>query len=225
MINISETLVANISKNYLFYIPSSIYNDIEAKGISAMIPNEAYDTILYFKKDVGAVSEDLEKNAPLGVFQKKNILQSNLLLLLENKPDVNADVFKLIIEDYKKHIECHLFITNWLAANVITAFPDVSKSILVAFKNQSQFFKEHYLQLEQHFQISPETPQFKNTDLFKAFKSVIPETNLKTESHEDTEAPKPKTSKRKKREKLKINDEETELFLLKTVFNVDIPEE
>jgi len=221
MINIQEQLVSNISKKYLFYFPSSIYSEIENSVIAGMIPYETYDIILYNKDKVGAIAYDLENIATADILNKNSLLKNNLLLLIDSKTKVSANAFKFILDDYMNLINSHVYITNWLFNNVKKKFPELSNIMFNAFKNQSNFFNQHSLQLEQHFQLRSQEPNLDTLDLMKTMKMSFSPPTVKADAPQLDVSSKPQTSIPLKKTKPKISDEEIDQFLLKTVFGVD----
>ncbi|WP_458626001.1 hypothetical protein [Winogradskyella sp. PC D3.3] len=222
MIDISEKLIENITKKYILFFPSSVYSEIEDSMIAGMIPKESYDIIAYNRDKLGATTHDIEKIALVDILNKNKILQNNLLLLLDTKTKVNAEVFQFIIDDYKKHMDCHLVITSWMVDNIKITFPDLSNTIFNAFKNQNLFFRNHYSQLEQYFKLSPQAPKLDSVDVLKNIKMTFSNTPLKNEVLEESKNSKPKISTPTKKIKPQFSDEEIDNFLMKTVFGVDL---
>lgn len=220
MTDISEQLIANITKKYIFFFPSAIYSDVETSILAGMIAKDSYDVIAYNQDQLGAITHDIEQIALVDILNKNKVLQNNLLLLLDTKDKVSKNVFQFILDDYKQHMDCHVFITSWLVDNVKHTFPNLNISIFNAFKSQHLFFRNHYAQLEQYFNLNPLDAKPDRTAIFKNMKSTFSIPAFDKASSVVPVKPKPKTPK--KRPKLQIDDDAIDHFLLKTVFNVDL---
>ncbi|WCO00563.1 hypothetical protein [Psychroserpens ponticola] len=222
MTDISATLIENTSKNYIFYIPSTMYAMVENSEFKGIIPKDEYDTIVFYEDKTKIRTSNLGKIILFKVLNKKDDLKNNLLSLLEAKTTLNKAVFDIILNDYQEHLKCHLHITSWMYNHINKFFHDIDETLANAFKFQAQNFAAHSLQIDQHFQLKNEDRHFDTIDVIKNLESTFSTSEVKNNIFKNKNSSKKETLTPLQKSKASIKDEDIDLFLLQTVFNVEL---
>lgn len=223
MTNISANLIANLTKNFIFYIPSSMYAMVENSEFKGIIPKEDYNKIIYYEDQLKIRTTNLDQIILLDILNKKDILENNLVMLLEAKTALNLTAFEIVLKDYKKHIDCHLQMNLWMYNNLTISIPTIEDVIINAFKFQSENFKEHCSQIEHHFQIQNQDLKLDDDVVVKNLETIFSENDLKNNMFKDIHNSKSEANtKSTKKKKPIISDQDIDRFLLQTVFNVEL---
>ncbi|TXE16019.1 hypothetical protein ES692_13955 [Psychroserpens burtonensis] len=224
MIDISQIIISNITKRYIFYIPSSIYSLIESSDFKGIIPKERYDCIMYYNETGTLIDTDVEDIGLMEVISKKSILQKNLVALLESKSTLSPAAFDVILKDYVIQIESHQYVTSLMYENITTVFPNIADVLVSSFKFQAHIFNDHYTQLVSHFQLKNKATNLNNKNVLKNFRTTvskgylqkdIAKDNVQKSSFKNLSTP-PSSGT------YKMTDAEIDLFLLQTVFGVAV---
>jgi len=220
MTNISANLIENISKKYIFYIPSTMYDVIENSEFKGILPKDEYDTIVYYEDKTKIRTSNLGKIILFDMLNKKDDLKNNVVRLLEAKTSLNKAAFDIILKNYQEHLSTHLHISDWMYKHIKKFFPDIEETLANAFKFQAQNFTDHSLQIAQHFQLKNEDRHLDNKDVIKNLESTFSTFEVKNNAVENKNIPKIKNLAPLQKSKASIKDEDIDLFLLETVFNV-----
>lgn len=220
MTNISANLIKNITKKFIFYIPSTMYAMVEDSEFKGMLPKEEYDTIVYYEDKSKIRTSNFEKIILFDMLNKKDDLKNNVVILLEAKTSLTKASFDIVLNDYQEHLNIYLHITDWMHSHIKNFFPDLDETLTNAFKFQAQNFKDHGSQIAQHFQLKNEDRNFDKDDVIKNLESTFSTSEVKSNIFKNKNIPKTKPLTPLQKSKATIKDEDIDLFLLETVFNV-----
>ena len=224
MTNISTTLIENLTRNYIFYIPSEIYTTVENSEFKGLVPKEEYDKIVYYESKSKVRTTNLDQMILLDLMNKKEVLKQNVILLLEAKTSLSSPAFNIVLKDYQNHLKWHVHVSSWMHENLKSSFPNVKDVLINAFQFQSKNFRSHHLEIESHFQLNHEDVQLNNIDVINSLKTNFPETSKQNTvfNINQTNSEKSTISEEYIEEKQIITDEDIDDFLLETIFNVEL---
>lgn len=223
MTNISATLIENLTKNYIFYIPSSIYRIIEDSPLKGIIPKDEYDRIVYLEDKSKIRTTDLDQMILIDLIRKKDNLKQNLITLLDVKTSLSSAAFDEILKGYQNHLKWHLYVSSWMQKHLKSSFPNIKDVLINAFKFQTDNFSTHSIEIERHFKLNQEDINLNNIDVINNLKANFGDTEKKKIFHVNPNFNlKPTSFKALEKEKSAITDEEIDNFLLETIFNIEL---
>ncbi|GAL82773.1 hypothetical protein JCM19274_4010 [Algibacter lectus] len=113
--------------------------------------------------------------------------------------------------------------TRWMFVNIDKTFANLDVGIINMFKFQAEQFQKHIEELNNHFKIQPNKVSNETIALLEQLKDTYASAELKITPPEPIQ-PLPVSEKAKptKKQKLIIDDDEIDKFLLSSVFNVDL---
>lgn len=206
----------NLTRAYIFYVPESLYHELQNSLLKDIIPIDATNTITFMDSDRN-ISTKITPVNKVQIISKGNILEENIFLLLDAQAKLNLEQFGYLLKKYRNHLDTHTYITNWMANNINKFFKDVSDVFKNMFITQSNTFKEHHDLIITKFgfvESKLRSNRFKEKFASPDFKFTIP--NLVKGKVEN------KTSKPRKNKTVIISDDEADAFLLESVFNVEL---
>tara|TARA_R110000751_G_scaffold179809_3_gene286180 strand:- start:461 stop:1135 length:675 start_codon:yes stop_codon:yes gene_type:complete len=224
MTDISQIIVRSITKSYIFYLPQTIQPIVEDSDFRSIVPENGYNTIVYYNDLGKSMTSGLEDIILLDILGKQRILKNNLVLLLDAKSSFSNASFHIILEDYKKQIEFHNYATSWMYKNINDVFPNIDDVFISAFKIQANYFDVHYSQLEEHFQFKKEEVNLDSNQVLKNLESTFSKNSPEGISFKLNSAQfgKTKTSTPIPKKKIVVTDEEIDEFLMQSVFGVKL---
>ncbi|AOW20760.1 hypothetical protein [Urechidicola croceus] len=215
-----ESLLGNLYMPMVFYVPEHIIPDDMKKIKAEFKENNFFNTIIAI--DENGYNFELKKKKNVGVlFSKINNLQRNTMKLLDAKEIMSPRQFEFLYNRYLVLIRFYVRISNWMGDNIISEIEGVKEWIVRLFVNQKIILNDHMNDLNKYF-ASNKTIEISSEKVIKNFDEFFPQFDsfkIKNEKEIDKEEVIKVKSKRKKRKI--ITDEEAELFLLKSVFNID----
>jgi hypothetical protein len=218
-----NTIKANLIRIYIYYIPSKLKEYISKTSFYNMIMESDYDVIAYANKE-SEHTKDITDSIPFDMIEKAQILKHNIFILFDKKKSVQPNEFSYFLDKYLENLNYYTFIAKWLYSNLSASFPNVKADVKYMFEFQAYTFNKHLQEINKHFGIVDNTPVINEKDILDHFdasfhteyKQLEPVSeNLKI-SHSKLPI------KSKKVKKILVTDEETDAFLLETVFNVKI---
>jgi len=219
MTDISQIIVKNLIKCYICYLPRTLKSKIEDSILKNIVPEEGYDSIIFFDKLGKSMTSGIEDIVFINILGKERILKTNLVTLLEAKSSFSDAAFTIILEDYRKQIEFHKNATSWMYENIKVIFPNIEEVFIRAFKFQANYFDDHCSQINEHFRVITQTD--KDLKHLKSTSSISKINSLQVNPIQcqkpQNPTPFPDPIPKKKRV---VTDEEIDMFLLETVFNV-----
>ncbi|WP_040281019.1 hypothetical protein [Psychroserpens damuponensis] len=227
MTNISQIIVKNLTKCYIFYLPRTIQPTVEGSYLKNIIPDEGYDSILFYDNQGKSMTSGIEDIILINILGKERILKMNLVTLLEAQSSISKAAFNIILEDYQNQIELHKNATSWMYENIKVVFPNIEDVFISAFKIQANHFNVHCSQIHEHFRFIKQEDKvlkhLKSTSFSSEVKSVKldqlqfqkPQNPTSTSISTSTPISIPK-------KKRVITDEEIDAFLLESVFSVKL---
>lgn len=221
--DIFTTIKDNLTRHYAIYLPTALFSKLKGSIYEGVLPKDAANTLFYICNPKEIIS-DVREFSIIRLLGKSDILGDNLFKLFEAKNNLEKEHFKVLLDKYKDHVEGHVFMTRWMYVNIDKTFSNLDISIINMFKLQAEQFQNHSTELNNHFKIEPNIIPNETTTFLEPLK----ETYEASAELKDTIPPAvkvqpvSKTSKPIKKQKLIIDDNEIDRFLLSSVFNVDL---
>lgn len=224
MTNISTTLIENLTRNYIFYIPSAIYTTVENSEFKGLVPKEEYDKIVYYESKSNVRTTNLDQIILLDLINKKEVLKQNVILLLEAKTSLSSPAFNIVLKDYQNHLKWHVHVSSWMDENLKSSFPNIKDVLINVFQFQSENFRSHHLEIDNHFELNLEDVKLNNVIVINSLKTNFPETSKQDHVFNINQhiSQKSALSEEPIEEKQIITDEDIDNFLLETIFNVEL---
>jgi hypothetical protein len=223
MKDIFDNLRDNITSSYLFYVPLNVYEMIQDSGLKDIIPMEATDVILYIDSKKRSTVNPKEFNR-IEIVAKSAVLDENSFQLFNEQRNLPESEFQFLLNKYYEHLNAHHYITQSLCHSLTKWFPDVEEDIKQLFTLQAQIFEKHYKNIIQNFNIGKEAGAFKTNSIISRFEnsySNSKELNIKVPTFETPENDSSQLRPQRKKKPILITDDEAEIFILESVFNID----
>lgn len=212
---ILEKLLLNLRVSYIFYIPKDLLPKEELEKLHPDLVKDIFDQIIGLDKE-GTPNPNY-KLYILDIMDKRSLLKQNTMALLEAKVKMDEASLNYILEEYKKHLDGHLHISNWLNTHLQKYFPKEYPEVHSLFLHHNNSFIDHSKELVTLFNLEINTPlkndpvkEFKN--LFLNEKSAENVVNQSTISTVEKWLIKPVKE---------ITDDEIDHMLLNQVFGLD----
>ncbi|WP_338733473.1 hypothetical protein [Mangrovimonas cancribranchiae] len=207
-----DTLRNNLTRSYVFYIPSKVYDDIQQTQLKDIIPYHITNTIV-FLDDNNNPTEDTDELSKVELISKSNLLEKNIFTLIDAQESLTESQFKHLINKYWEHVETHTYLTHLMCTHLSEYIKDVSKNVSDMFALQSNYFSTHHSEIKRTFGVLL-TSMFNNTLLtYSKKKSNINKTPLKNKKTVSSKKKPPKKPQL-------ISNEKADRYLLETVFNI-----
>ncbi|WP_412983897.1 hypothetical protein [Pontimicrobium sp. IMCC45349] len=212
----------NLLRSYIYYIPDSLFENINKTAYKNLIKKTDLNKVSYFDEDrIG--STNLSNINTIDFVTKSKYLQENILQLFKAKETINAIEFQFVLDAYKEHLGIHTFLTEQMAKHLKTYIKNVTPTIENLFQKQAQDFAKHFQQMTVHFG-AIEKPQFSDKNIVERFKEKFSQPlaeKLEFPKINTVDTPIIKKEKKPRKKQPIITNEEADNFLLETVFNVD----
>jgi hypothetical protein len=220
--DIFTTIKDNLLKHYIIYVPTVLFSKLKGSIYEGVLPEDAANTLFYLFNPKEIIA-DVNEFSIVTLLEKSDILEGNLFKLFEAKKTLEEGHFEVILDKYKEHLEGHVFMTRWMYINIDKTFANLDVSIINMFKFQVEQFQKHSEELNNHFKIIPNKVPNKTIALLEQLKENYTSAELKITPTESLKPlPVSKKPKRTKKQKLIIDDNEIDKFLLSSVFNVNL---
>lgn len=217
-----KTLQNNLYYNTLFYVPKSVYHHLMTLGLDKLIPFHKLNTLIYHNEEGLFLKVDYKIDF-YKIMSKTSLLNDNLFRLTDEKKQFAEGDFKMLLNKYLEHLNALVYVTSWLDSNSIQFIPHTNDANKKALKAQAINFKNHLNEINSQFGLFPPSKkQFDLDVIVKTFKNVK-NSQSKIDVVKKASSPEiEKNTKRQKKEKpILITDQESENFLLETIFNID----
>ncbi|MWW23153.1 hypothetical protein [Algibacter lectus] len=220
--DIFTTIKDNLLRHYIIYVPTILFSKLKGSIYEGVLPEDAANTLFYLFNPKEIIA-DVNAFSIVALLEKSDILESNLFKLFEAKKTLEEEHFRVLLDKYKEHVEGHAFMTRWMYVNIDKTFANLDVGIINMFKFQAEQFQKHSEELNNHFKIQPNKVPNETIALLEQLKATYASTELKITPPEPIQ-PLPVSEKAKptKKQKLIIDDDEIDKFLLSSVFNVDL---
>ncbi|RSK40401.1 hypothetical protein [Mangrovimonas spongiae] len=194
-----NTLRNNLTRSYIFYVPSKVYDDVQRTQLKDMIPYHLTNTIVYMDDDRKTI-EDISEFNKVEIISKNSLFDENIFTLIDAQSKLSAPQFKHLINKYWEHVETHTYLTNLMYTHLSEYIKDASKNVSDMFLLQKDYFSTHHTEIKRTF----------GALLTSRFTNALISYNKKPVQ----------TKKQKPKKPQIISDEDADVFLLETVFNI-----
>lgn len=210
---IFEELRDRASYPFLFYIPKSYVEVFMEEKLLNEI-DWAFDVLIVARKKMDIIFID-DKDESQEVFKKQSALKENLFDLAEYESVLNPAQFSILINNYKDHLFAMQYLAALLVMDVHSSKDERYKKYLGHFTLQNAAYVLHKSGIDKDF------PSFRKTQAEEDFmrECVMINLNIPEILQEEIAPPKQKVKKKKQ---LYIADEESQKYLLETVFDIKI---
>lgn len=222
MNHILHTLRDNLLRCYIYYIPDSIFDDLNKTALQGIINRSDLNTLGFFDNNINS-STNFNNLNTVDFVTKSNQLEDNILALFKAKEELHDTEFQYILGNYKEHVGSHAFITDFLQRNLSHYIKNVDPHIISLFQMQMQVFDTHLIKMRQLFGAIEKPKTYRDQYLLNQFKDKFskPGLKIKVPAVKSTLKPPNKTvNKLKTKKKPLITNEEADAFLMETVFNI-----
>jgi len=215
-------LLDNVKRTMIFYIPSSLFENLQKKHIDELESFGFLNTLFYMdtQGDPKSIKDSIEY---IRLLSKDKILKSNVFELLDMKTRLDKNAFHYIIDDYFKELEAQVFLTEAIKKEAKETAINYVPQIQAYLELQYKQLIEHQEELKQKF--GSWKSRFEIERIFGGFKTTSPNIKLDKKVLEipnaDSKSDRTKVRKSVKKERLKINEAEVDRYILETTFGVD----
>jgi hypothetical protein len=234
-----EALIEVLIHHVVFYIPQEIIPNELVEQINHRNGVGTFDELLVMDLNQGWLGYEHEKYQTLLLIKHKN-LEENLFKLLKKKVEIDPTEFKYILDKYVKQVEFYLFMSTWLNNHLVFYHKEkVDMEIQSDFRFQYNYFKKHLADLVKHLYPTIDYVFKQEYEIMEVLENYIPDlitrmgfenidaevltdiinTELKSDVINSIQ-PKIKKEKQAKKKLVLITKEESDEFVLKTVFNI-----
>ncbi len=216
------TIKDNLLRYYMVCVPPIVIEELKKTVYNGIIPEHIVNKLLILEnKNEG--STDLNDFSILKLIAKQDIFESNIFQLFEAKNNLAEEHFKVLLDTYRNHVEGHVFATEWMSNYVAKTFKELDITIINLYKLQAKYFDEHQNELITHFEIQTNKAIKANSPTLEQLVNDYPPEEIKVNvPSNDKKGAIKMTKAHLKKQKLIIDDNEIDRFLLSTVFNVDL---
>lgn len=228
-------LTTKLKNDLVFYIPKALFdiNTLNTLELDENI-NLLFDNVLIIELRNGAFVFDSKEDISRCI-RKPEELTEIIFLLLEKKSELQGFQFSYIVDKYFEQVEFWFYISNWLSLNT-EKLDSADFKFRGLFKTQQKYYKQHLEDFIRNFYPNKTHIPNDKLDILKLIKvnfkdltnttfnrEILPEktkevfTNLIDEKQKEV-----KKIKVKAKKKVLVTEEESEKFILRTVFNIDI---
>ncbi|QNM84603.1 hypothetical protein H9W90_10380 [Polaribacter pectinis] len=163
------------------------------------------------------INYHLEADTDLQLLLKKqDVLKKNLFLLIDYKQNLEPEQFEYLEKNYKQLLYVCMYFSQEMLRVLKVSKEKHLKKYLHLFELQDIHYQKHFTAIEETFPSSEEekkTWYTSDTINYEKLKENIPLDNNRDD----------KTSKKVKKKRQKyITDEESQMYLLESVFNIKI---
>ena len=131
-----NTIISNLSRSYIFYIPKRYYHYIDPTFISDIIKPNMVNTVYYSNLEQEVHSNPSAIDG-LEILKKENLLDNHINDLIALKINLTPEEFKHTMEKYGEYIGIHCILTQWMYKNVKT---DKSEAFFLNTTEFPRFF-------------------------------------------------------------------------------------
>ena len=226
-----KDLYYTFGKNFLgasiLYIPKSVLELSRELNFNTKSWTKFTNKILVFEENGNNyfIEDDV---VSITIFQKKNLLESNMLYLLKLKEEFLPITFAYILKKYKEQLIAYRGISQWLTDNVSIHIPNLTIDQKSAFKIQNDAFLAHQMEFMEIFgelmNAMPQKVLSEKSDTIKETLHVVLESQQEAQftSIGNKEAM-PSTNRKIKMMNLKkLTKSYADELILKQIFNLDI---
>lgn len=232
---IYDAYIDILLEGYIFYVPKKVFSSFLLEQFEGKIDDDYFDNAhLIVKGDFGKGGlRELQRLQ----FEKVTKLEGIYFDLVQLEQDLSQKQFEKLIHKYIDYVEFLASLAKWFAEHLGTYFEiEEDMEAYGLFANQWNHFSMHFLELYRAFGesykyqitafysveefIGKYLPDF--VGRFEKFSRKFPFDYEEEDFIETTPIvkPTPKKQKKKKQKRVLITDEQADLFLLETVFNV-----
>lgn len=217
LIDLYNELKENLIYPFLIYIPLEVVvEELDQQTIDSLIENGfPFDRILYVRNSLD--SSLLNEDSNLSDFiTKNNYLKENFFAIAQYEEILSEKNFNRLLKMYLDIANTYHFFSNIFISTFSLNTNKNLEKFHSFFLMQEQLYCKHLEDLYfaySQFKIHSE----KHFNLLEFINTEIAENDSHTLNNQETKS----TRKKAKKEKL-INDEESTIFLLKNVFNVEM---
>jgi hypothetical protein len=218
-------LQVQLSVPFVFYIPSSIVPEDKKQVLETPVCKAVMDQIMLIEKNATDFRV-LSAESVSPILTKAAVLDKNMFLLLKQKKKLSSSEFSFLLDKYSELLYFFRVISEWMSKNIRSLDTPLSKETAIYFESQHLALENHEQAFRKYFPLYKISVS-KAIDWSRVTKNDFPplaqlttkevEKGLKSILASDK---KPAVKKEKKAPLL--TDEQSQRYLLETVFNVKL---
>ncbi len=218
-----NTIISNLSRSYIFYVPKRYYHYIDPTFLSDIIkPNMV--NIVYYSNLQQEVHNNPSAIDGLEILKKENLLNNNVIDLIALKNNVSPEEFKHTMEKYGDYVGIHCILTQWMFKNVKNDIPITPSKTESMFQVQANAFDKHANKLESYFGEETITFEVDGNHILEIVSETLeelPEVDINNEIEIPTKQDKKEEPVKTKQQKSLMTDDKARKYILETVFGID----
>lgn len=242
-----EELLEVFFHKFIYYVPSEIIYGNVKELLKDQIADDFYDTFYFIDNTLGSGAFDNSDVAEVNTYLvgKRSFLEQNTFKLVEKSEEYTELEFQVLLEKYYEYLMLFIDITQWLSENVKKYHGEaVHLGIIGGFHLQMQFFITHLkdvcnhfgslLDLDRDFNFTVEqfVLQYLPDILSRYDKIIDAQVAIASKVHTKEQKEQSTTKdnsiqirsvqkRKRKKQRLKLDDNEVEALILAKVFNVE----
>ena len=214
-----ERLNKNVYTPMVFYFPYDVLPFIAETAVKELEEQDFFNSmcIIDSKGKVSSLSGNFQS---IEIFGKSKILKSNFLQLLELEGKMKVETFSMFIEEYRNTVSSFDYIYTWMVENIARDIPKKDISYRNIFELQAMDMKQHLFEIEERFigRSAKAKGELNFERIIEDTKSLFP---VKEGSDATQDGTVKKLKSKRKKKTMLPREEEIDLWLLESVFNVD----
>ena len=220
---ILNTIISNLSRSYIFYVPKRFYHYIDPTFLSDIIKPNMVNTVYYSNLEQEVHSNPSAIDG-LELLKKENLLDNHINDLIALKNNMTPEEFKHTMEKYGEYIGIHCILTQWMYKNVKTDIPLTTSKTESMFQVQANAFDKHANKLDSYFgeeNIITEADDNHVLEILSETFEELPAAEIKKQDEIPTQSEKKEQPKKAKQKKSLMTDKKAKNYILETVFGID----
>ncbi|MFC0604264.1 hypothetical protein [Winogradskyella pulchriflava] len=213
-----ENLIKKISRPIIFYLPRAVIEKVSGKDLKALDDIGMTNTLFSIDTE-GNTKQITNVIEPIFLLGKDQLLKASVFELLKMKGSLEKDTFYFLLDNYLIELDTWINTTNIIKESAIKDTHNYSSPIQAYLDMQHRFLVEHKNELKSHFGYWK-----MSIELERVF-NLAPPTEEQLDAYnkrESTGITKKENNKNNKIKPKLITEKEVDIYLLQTVFNVDL---
>ncbi|QYJ68282.1 hypothetical protein [Flavobacterium litorale] len=171
-----QKLTNEIFKNFVFYIPLSIFDKEVFKNLSIdpKLVEDWFNQIIYIDDSLNFINGN---NITFAIcLLKSGALQNNCFQLMEYKETLSENSFNYLAENYLKQVETYTYISNQLLLHFEKNSPNKDLNTKAIFHYQNFYFNNHLDEINRITGLKPQifnqetiVEEVTNSKIYKKF--------------------------------------------------------
>ena len=231
-------LFSGLLEEFIFFIPNTVFfsEQLEAQNLSEF--RKYFQKVIYMDHMQGPLMYTSKRKGP-DMLIKAELLNKNIISLIEKSEHLSKSNFNYVNKKYVDQVRGLAFISNWMNdQDSLSEVDGIDKKTKISFRLQSELFEKHLDELATTFK-TEESEAKNDIDILNNLELQVPRLIEQIKQVGDTQSNQieiitqlVQSSQRgeisetkevippKKQKRILISEDETEEFLIETVFGL-----